>query len=137
LRRVFPSGLPDDPDALIATITQVDYSNSFGLMASGPDGDVAGAAHYTRLPLSSDGGTTATVIVAVHPQWRRAGLARELLWTLATRAQECGISEFTGVTSPDNDAFFRLIGDPGTRRVENATAVPVSMVIDWSRAPGY
>jgi GNAT superfamily N-acetyltransferase len=131
MQRTFPEQPSGPPEARVRAILDADYHDRFALIAYDVHGAVVGMSRYERVP----GTDTAVLRLAVAPSWRRAGIGRELLWSLATRAQQCGISSFTGLSRPDNQAFHALVGQSGGVLDVRDDVATVSMVIDWSRAP--
>ncbi|MGN6607172.1 MAG: GNAT family N-acetyltransferase [Jatrophihabitans sp.] len=129
-----PQALPEPSERSVAErvreVVEADYVHRFTLLAFDA-GRAVGMARYARV----DEGDTAILRLVVAPGWRRAGVGRELLWALATRAQECGITGFTGLARADNEAYRALLAASGGAMHGDDDVATVSMVIDWSRAP--
>lgn len=103
-------------------LAEVDYDRRLALVAIGDDGHGIGIARYEGL---TDPGQ-AEVAVVVHPDWRRRGIATELLRRLEEPARRRGIEEFIAVYLPENRAVaavFDQLGYTPPRRVDGLTRV--------------
>lgn len=87
-------------DKQVHYLAEVDYDRRLALVAFGADGRGVGVARYEGL---TDSGR-AEVAVVIHPDWRRRGIATELLRRLEEPARERGIHEFVAVYLPANRA---------------------------------
>jgi RimJ/RimL family protein N-acetyltransferase len=107
IRQRWMSRAPLLTDEEILARTVVDYRDDFVVTAWSMDGELAGTASYRRL--RNPGSSSAAVLgIAVDPSWRRVGLAREMLWLAAARADECGIEQFSATWTAGNQAAERL-----------------------------
>lgn len=116
LRSRFLGGPPPLTDAVLGSLTSVDYVSRFALVARSKDRGVA-VARYAASPPADDGSVTADVAVAVAPEWRRIGLATVLLEELARRAQGCGITNFSALYSAGNRPVTELAREGNARVV--------------------
>lgn len=81
-------------------LAEVDYDHRLALVAFAEDGQGVGIARYEGLTDPKD----AEVAVVVHPDWRRRGIASELLSRLEEPARQRGINELIAVYLPTNRA---------------------------------
>lgn len=114
LRSRFLGATPVITPALLDSLTRLDYSSRFALVAPA-EGRLVAVARYISVPAGPDAPTTAEVAVAVAPQWRRVGLATRLIRLLARRAHECGVSVFTVLFSATNRPVLQLVHDAHAR----------------------
>lgn len=108
LHRFFTAA-PHLGDKQIHYLAEVDYDRRLALVAFGDDGHGVGIARYEGLTDPA----RAEVAVVVHPDWRRLGLATELLRRLEEPARHNGINEFIAVHLPSNRAVAAVFGDLG------------------------
>jgi GNAT superfamily N-acetyltransferase len=109
LRRRFLGGPPRITPALLAHLTELDYLRRFALVAFGTAaGTGVGIARYEQT-----GDAVAEVAVAVHPAWRHAGLAAELVLLLAEAALVRGIRTFTASYFAENRPIAVLVEEAG------------------------
>lgn len=109
LRLRFAGGDPPIAEAELDRLVHLDYRSRLALAAFDDQGRGVGIARYESHP----GGTEAEVAVAVDPEWRRVGLATELLIRLAAAAEAQGITAFTALVAGSNrpiEAFLERIG---------------------------
>lgn len=114
LRARFLGAAPHVNRQLLDSLTRLDYTTRFALVARARRRGIA-VARYIALPPDAEGKVAAEVAVAVHPAWRRVGLATTLLTMLAERAQECGIATFTAIFFSQNRAVAELVREAGAR----------------------
>lgn len=100
----FFTAAPALGDKQIHYLAEVDYDRRLALVAFGDDRHGVGIARYEGL---SDP-ARAEVAVVVHPDWRRRGIATELLGRLEQPARERGINELIAVYLPTNRAVARV-----------------------------
>lgn len=125
LRARFLGGAPHITPQLLDSLTRLDYTTRFALVARSRGRGIA-VARYIALPPDAEGKVAAEIAVAVDPPWRCLGLATALIRLLAKRAQECGISSFTAlffaqnrpVTELAHDLHARLFVADGAARLE-------------------
>jgi GNAT superfamily N-acetyltransferase len=125
LRSRFLGGAPAVTPQLLDSLTRLDYTTRFAMVARAHRHGIA-VARYIALPADEDGKIAAEIAVAVDPAWRSVGLATALVRLLAKRAQECGISSFTALFFAENrpvvelahDAHARLFVADGAARME-------------------
>lgn len=142
LRSRFLGAPPTVNRRLLESLTQLDYTTRFALVARARGRGVA-VARYIALPPDPDNKVAAEVAVAVDPAWRRAGLATVLVQMLAQRALECGIDGFTAIFLSQNrpvaelarDAHARVFVADGTSRLEVALDSDTK-AIDDAGSPG-
>lgn len=114
LRARFLGGAPKITPDLLDTLTRLDYTSRFALVARARRRGIA-VARYIALPPADDGKVAAEIAVAVDPAWRRRGLATALVRLLARRAQDCGISSFTALFFSQNLPVVELARDVHAR----------------------
>jgi GNAT superfamily N-acetyltransferase len=114
LRARFLGGAPPLTEELLRSLTCVDYTTHFALVARYRRRGVA-IARYIRTPEADDGKVSAEIAVAVDRAWRRVGLATGLVRLLAERAHECGINSFTALFFSDNRPVVELAHDVHAR----------------------
>jgi RimJ/RimL family protein N-acetyltransferase len=90
----------------------VDYDRRLALVAFDESGNGVGIARYEGLGDSP----RAEVAVVVHPDWRRRGIATDLLRKLEAPARERGFEAFAAVYLPSNAAVAGLISNLGYER---------------------
>lgn len=115
-------------------LTEVDHGDHEAMVALDLAGRGVGVARYVRDPHSPRAAEVAIVVV---DEWHRRGVGRQLLSRLAQRADEEGITCFTGLMADDNVAVVALVRslgarlgitgiDPGSVRF----TIPVSALMD-------
>ena len=112
----FLGGAPRPTEAVLRSLTELDYINRFALVARSRRHGV-GIARYAALPPADDGTVAADVAVVVAPEWRRVGLATVFVELLGRRALECGITEFTALFLPTNRPVAELAREGHARVV--------------------
>lgn len=112
----FLGSAPMPTQATLDTLTLLDYVHRFALVARSRGRGVA-IGRYETLPPDESGSVVAEIAVAVAPEWRRVGLATVLVESLARRAMECGITDFTALFLADNRPVVDLARDGGARVV--------------------
>ena len=126
---------PPLTDAVLTSLTCVDYVNRFALVARSR-GRGVGIARYAVLPPAEDGSVAAELAVAVAPEWRRVGLATVLVEQLARRAQECGITHVSALFSAANRPVAALAREGHARVVINGGGAQLDAALgaahgDW------
>jgi RimJ/RimL family protein N-acetyltransferase len=107
LRRRFIGAAPRPTRELLHRLTTVDYVRRFALVARDAEtGRGVAVARY-----EGQAGGTADVAVAVHPAWRRVGLATALVHLLAQAAVARGIHTFAAEHLADNQPVAALLAD--------------------------
>ncbi|HZC74174.1 MAG TPA: GNAT family N-acetyltransferase [Jatrophihabitans sp.] len=114
LRARFLGATPRITPALLDSLTRLDYTSRFALVARAHRHGVA-IARYVSSPAEPGTRVTAEVAAAVDPEWRRVGLATRLLRLLARRATECDIGTFTVLFSATNRPVAELARDVHAR----------------------
>jgi GNAT superfamily N-acetyltransferase len=137
LRARFLGGAPTVTEDLLESLTCIDYTSHFALVARYRRRGIA-VARYIALPPDDDGVVAAEIAVAVDRNWRRLGLATALVKLLAKRAHECGISSFTALFFSHNRPVVELAHDVHARVFVGADAsrleIPLDEVSDESAA---
>jgi len=108
LHRFFTAA-PNLGDKQIHYLAEVDYDRRLALVAFAEDGQGVGIARYEGLTDPEH----AEVAVVVHAEWRRRGIATELLGRLEEPARQRGISEFVAVYLPMNRAVAAVFDGLG------------------------
>jgi GNAT superfamily N-acetyltransferase len=85
-------------------LTEVDYQQRFALVAF-VDGEAVAIGRFEPA-----GRGIAEVALAVKPEWRRMGIATEMLEILEEAAIERGIVELEALYLPSNHAIERVLG---------------------------
>ncbi len=109
LRLRFAGGDPPITEHELDRLVHLDYRSRLALAAFDEHGRGVGIARYEGHP----GATEAEVAVAVDPEWRRVGLATELLIRLAAAAEARGITVFSALVAGSNrpiEVFLERIG---------------------------
>jgi len=104
VRSRFLGAAPPVTPELLRGLTELDYVRRFALVAFA-DGHGVAVARYIA---ATDPPTEAEIAIVVDPQWRRVGLATELVQRLARRAVECGITSFTALYWSQNRPVAEL-----------------------------
>jgi RimJ/RimL family protein N-acetyltransferase len=103
----FLAPLPRLSSGQLDYLTDIDHVHHEALIAVDPEtGQSFGTARYVR---DDDRPESAEFAVGVGDQWMRIGLGTALLGALVQRAQEAGITRFTGLIHPENTAIKRLV----------------------------
>ncbi len=110
LRRRFLGGPPRITPELLAHLTVVDYVKRFALVAF--DAVTGRGVAIARYEPAGEG--VAEVAVAVRPEWRRVGLATELILLLAQAAADRGYHTFSALYLAENRPIAALVEDAGT-----------------------
>lgn len=113
LYRRFCGPAPRVTPQLLRHLTELDYQLRFALVARDQTGEGVAVARYE--PSGEPG--VAEVAVVVRPDWRRIGLATEMLLMLAEAAHERGIREFTATYLAANRPVADLLDQVGSRPV--------------------
>jgi RimJ/RimL family protein N-acetyltransferase len=108
--------VPSLSDALVATITHVDYVDRMALVATvGADNatalrkqEIVGMVNYDRI--SAD---AAEVAFVVEDAWQGRGVASTLLYDLAAYARECGFRRFLAITLRHNIRMLNVLRQCG------------------------
>ena len=88
-------------------LTEIDHICHEALIAIDPEtGESLGTARFIR---SDPTAATAEFAVGVGDRWMRVGLGTALLRSLAVRARDLGIVEFTGLIQGENVAIRGLL----------------------------
>jgi GNAT superfamily N-acetyltransferase len=116
LRSRFLGAPPPITRALLAGLTELDYVRRFAMVARADDQGV-GIARYIALGPPDAPPVEAEIAVAVAVDWRRVGLATQLITLLARRARECGITSFTATYWSQNRPVVELADDMHARVV--------------------
>ena len=111
LHRFFTAA-PHLGERQIHYLAEVDYERRLALVAFDDDGHGVGIARYEGLTDP----TRAEVAVVVHAEWRRHGIATELLSRLEEPARQEGIDEFIAVYLPTNRAVAAVFEHLGYGR---------------------
>jgi RimJ/RimL family protein N-acetyltransferase len=119
LHRFFTAA-PHLTDRQIHYLAEVDYRRRLALIARDAEGRGVAVARYECHPETN----TAEVAVAVAPEWRRLGIATELLRRLEEPARENGFEVLDAVYLPDNHAVARVFERLGysSPRIEDGLA---------------
>lgn len=126
LRRRFLGGGPPRSAAALRRLVEVDYRRRFALAAFDAEGEGVGIARY-------EGERTWPVVdvaVAVHPSWRGAGLATELVLRVATRAARLGATAASADFYSDNLRVHQLLHDAGLPERRHVDHGVVEDVVD-------
>ena len=113
---------PNIGEKQINYLSEVDYQRRLALVALDEDGHGVGIARYESLTDS----TRAEVAVVVHADWRRRGIATELLGRLEDPARRRGIAELIAVYLPENRAVaavFERLGYSSPRLADGLARV--------------
>lgn len=105
----FFTAAPNLGSRQIHYLAEVDYERRLALVALGETGQGVGVARYEGL----DDPGRAEVAVVVHPDWRRRGVATELVDRLEAPAKRKGIEELVAVYLPGNGAVAALLAGLG------------------------
>jgi GNAT superfamily N-acetyltransferase len=119
VRSRFLGAAPPVTPALLRRLTEIDYVRRFALVGFAEDGTGVAIARYIA---TDDLPTEAEIAIVVHPEWRRVGLATQLIQRLGRRAVECGITSFTALYWSQNRPVAELAHD-GHARVSIADGV--------------
>ena len=103
----FFSGATDLATAARQTV-EVDYSSTYGLVATRGDGQLVGHGAYFR-----ESPESAEIAFAVSDELHGHGLATVLLAHLAEVAKENGISSFTAEVMPGNHRMIEVFRESG------------------------
>jgi GNAT superfamily N-acetyltransferase len=107
----FLTAKPSLSDSELRYLTDVDGSRHEAICAIDPaSGQGVGIGRFVR---DEPGSPRAEVAVTVVDAWQRRGLGTILLETLAERAREEGISEFTALVAADNRSMNMLLDQLG------------------------
>lgn len=107
LRSRFLGAAPPVTADTLRRLTELDYVQRFALVAFAGGHGVAVARYIA----TDDRPAEAEVAIVVHPQWRRVGLATQLIERLGRRAIECGITSFTALYWSQNRPVAELAHD--------------------------
>ncbi len=91
------------------SLVNVDYQWRLALVVFAEDGEAVGIGRYEGAP----GQEEAEIAFVVKPGWRRLGLSSALLQLLDEAARARGISRFTAICLPDNEAMTALLSSSG------------------------
>lgn len=95
--------------------TEVDHHDHEALVAIDPQtGQGVGIARYVRTATDSK---SAELAIAVVDDWQRMGVGTRLATALSERAQEEGITMFTGLVLAENELMLNLANDLGAVRI--------------------
>jgi GNAT superfamily N-acetyltransferase len=111
LHRRFMGAAPKVTVKLLNSLTSIDYSSRFALVALADDGEGVAVARYIADALHE----SAEVAVVVAPKWRHLGLATVLVRMLAERAETAGIARFTAYFIPSNRPVAELANQAHAR----------------------
>jgi RimJ/RimL family protein N-acetyltransferase len=100
----FFTAAPHLSDKQIHYLAAVDYRRRLALVAIDEDGRGVAIARYESYADSD----AAEVAVVVAPEWRRQGLATELVRRLEAPARRNGVVSFDAVYLPDNRAVAEV-----------------------------
>ena len=118
----FFTAAPNIGEKQIHYLSEVDYKRRLALVALDADGHGVGIARYESLTDPAQ----AEVAVVVHSEWRRRGIATELLGRLEDPALRQGITELIAVYLPENRAVarvFELLGYSSPRLADGLARV--------------
>jgi GNAT superfamily N-acetyltransferase len=104
--------MPSLSDALVATVTHVDYVDRMALVATvGADiaaalrkQEIVGIVNYDRICADA-----AEVAFVVEDAWQGRGVASTLLYDLAAYARECGFRRFLAITLRRNTRMLNVL----------------------------
>ena len=109
-------------------LTEVDHRDHEALLAIDPaTGRSVGVARYVR---DVERPYCAEIAVAVLESWQGGGIGKALLRRLADRAEDEGITQFTGLMLAGNGPMRRLLASLGTPRLVSSGAGAVEVVVD-------
>lgn len=90
-------------------LVHVDYQWRLALVAFAGDGRAVGIGRYEGVPDQEQ----AEIALAVHPAWRRVGLASALLRLLTEAARARGLRRLIALCLQDNPAMATLLARAG------------------------
>jgi GNAT superfamily N-acetyltransferase len=129
LRARFLGGPPAVTTQLLDSLTRLDYTDRFALVARAANRGIA-IARYIALPADEEGRVAAEVAVVVDPAWRKVGLATALVRLLAQRAHECGIGSFRALFFSENRPVVELAHDVHARVFVAGSASELEIDLD-------
>ncbi|MBP0447486.1 GNAT family N-acetyltransferase [Roseomonas sp. SSH11] len=115
LRYRFFNRLRELPPAQIVRLTQIDYDREMAFAAM----DGSRIAATARLVLDTDGGGEFAILVGT--DWKRGGLARQMMSRLVEWGRGRGLRRISGQVLADNTGMLRFVRAIGfaTRRTED------------------
>ena len=118
-------------EAELRYFTEVDHHDHEALVAIDPTtGEGVGIARYVR---SVSDPKSAELAVAVVDEWQRKGVGSRLATALADRAQEEGITRFTGLVLAENEMMLNLARDLGEVRTGHQEYGTVELTVELPR----
>lgn len=122
----FFTAAPNIGNEQIHYLAEVDYQRRLALVAIDEEGNGVGIARYEGLTDPR----RAEVAVVVHPDWRRRGIATEMLARLEGPARQRGVDDLIAVYLPENRAVagvFDRLGYARPRLVDGMARVEKRM----------
>ncbi len=111
--------------------TEVDHHDHEALVAIDPlTGQGVGIARYVRTATDPK---SAELAIAVVDDWQRMGVGTRLATALSERAQEEGITVFTGLVLAENELMLNLANDLGPVRTIHQERGTVEVSLELRR----
>ena len=111
--------------------TEVDHHDHEALVAIDPlTGHGVGIARYVRTATDPK---SAELAIAVVDDWQRMGVGTRLATALSERAQEEGITVFTGLVLAENELMLNLANDLGPVRTIHQERGTVEVALELRR----
>lgn len=100
--------LPALPEDMIQRFTHVDYKTEFALVAVVEEEGGKAVIAVARYSFERDENTT-DLAVAVRDDWQGRGLGKPLLAKLVEIGKEQGVSRFSSMMDPENNAIRKIL----------------------------